>query len=556
MIIKKIIKKYIFSKNIIDKMINEKREKKTNFLIYENYSMKDIFKKRLVLSNSLNKLPIITNSSLHLFRRNSNKSTVQNQFLCKDETLVRKLNLDSNETPYKLIEESPEIFNILDEKRIQYILDFNKLNGKNFKSKSEENIILERKNRKFIQKLSVVQNEEEINQKLLDLKSKIDQLKEEKENYNNEISKLLNKIDDNEIYLDAILSHNNSNTNILKEFNSGKKIANNKKNELRRASSIYLKDDLKTKKFNLISTLQRDFEENQKKKNEFENDITNNKENILQLKEKISKINEEINLLKIKYNKNKKELINHYHQLLYEGIDTRDEGLIWIIQSIWDLNEDVNMKFIPNFLDEKAIEYLFIIANKKNSLRKIDKNIEKVKLKYNYDGKNNYNENKKDENEIFHTLPLIKSKNKIKINLRNLNLGIGKYNANNSYTFKNVIKKLDDEKKIKNKNEQENLEVFLQLKKLKECILKEIEILKKKEMNRIVKEFLENDYERRFKVSFEIVLSALVGEYNMIRENEKQKNYKNEFLKKIKQSNFYRLFNNNQNQINFKKKNI
>ena len=538
-------------------MRNGKKENKTNFIFYENASsMKDIFKKRLVLSHSLNKLPIITKSSLHLFKSNSNKSTVQNQFLCKDESLVRKLNLDSKETPYKLIEESPEIFNILDEKRIQYILDFKKLNGKNFKSKSEENIILERKNRKFIQKLSVVQNEEEINQKLLDLKSKIDQLKEEKENYNNEISKLLNKIDDNEIYLDAILSHNNSNTNILKEFNSGKKIANNKKNELRRASSIYLKDDLKTKKFNLISTLQRDFEENQKKKNEFENDITNNKENILQLKEKISKINEEINLLKIKYNKNKKELINHYHQLLYEGIDTRDEGLIWIIQSIWDLNEDVNMKFIPNFLDEKAIEYLFIIANKKNSLRKIDKNIEKVKLKYNYDGKNNYNENKKDESEIFHTLPLIKSKNKIKINLRNLNLGIGKYNANNSYTFKNVIKKLDDEKKLKNKNEQENLEVYLQLKKLKECILKEIEILKKKEMNRIVKEFLENDYERRFKVSFEIVLSALVGEYNMIRENEKQKNYKNEFLKKIKQSNFYRLFNNNQNQINFKKKNI
>ena len=293
-----------------------------------------------------------------------------------------------------------------------------------------------------------------------------------------------------------------------------------------------------------------------KKKNEFENDITNNKENILLLKEKISKINEEINLLKIQYNNNKKELINHYHQLLYEGIDTRDEGLIWIIQSIWDLNEDVNMEFIPNFLDENAIEYLFIIANKKNSLRKIDKNIEILKIKYNYDCNNNKNENKKDENEIFKTLPLIKSNNKLKINLRNLNFGIGNYKVNNSYTFKNVIKKLDDEKKLKNKNELEDLEVYLQLKKLKECILKEIEILKKKEMNRIMREFLENDYERRFKVSFEIVLSALVGEYNMLRENEKQKNYKNEFLKKIKQTSFYRLFNNNKNQINIQKKNI
>ena len=214
------------------------------------------------------------------------------------------------------------------------------------------------------------------------------------------------------------------------------------------------------------------------------------------------------------------------------------------------------MEFIPNFLDENAIEYLFIIANKKNSLRKIDKNIEILKIKYNYDCNNNKNENKKDENEIFKTLPLIKSNNKLKINLRNLNLGIGNYKVHNSYTFKNVIKKLDDEKKLKNKNELEDLEVYLQLKKLKECILKEIEILKKKEMNRIMREFLENDYERRFKVSFEIVLSALVGEYNMLRENEKQKNYKNEFLKKIKQTSFYRLFNNNKNQINIQKKNI
>ena len=42
----------------------------------------------------------------------------------------------------------------------------------------------------------------------------------------------------------------------------------------------------------------------------------------------------------------------------------------------------------------------------------------------------------------------------------------------------------------------------------------------------------------------------------MLRENEKQKNYKNEFLKKIKQTSFYRLFNNNKNQINIQKKNI
>ena len=62
-----------------------------------------------------------------------------------------------------------------------------------------------------------------------------------------------------------------------------------------------------------------------------------------------------------------------------------------------------------------------------------------------------------------------------------------------------------------------------------------------------IREFLQNDYERRFNVPIEIVLNALVGEKNLIQENEKQKNYKQEFIKNIKNCNFYRIFEKNNN---------
>ena len=37
------------------------------------------------------------------------------------------------------------------------------------------------------------------------------------------------------------------------------------------------------------------------------------------------------------------------------------------------------MSFIPNFLDEKAIEYLFLISNKLNNISNIEKSINKTK---------------------------------------------------------------------------------------------------------------------------------------------------------------------------------
>ena len=74
----------------------------------------------------------------------------------------------------------------------------------------------------------------------------------------------------------------------------------------------------------------------------------------------------------------------HYSEntvdILLEGIDTRRDGLSWVIQSIWDLDEEVDLNYMPNFLDVNAINYLFTITKKINVLNNLRKYIERFKL--------------------------------------------------------------------------------------------------------------------------------------------------------------------------------
>jgi hypothetical protein len=56
---------------------------------------------------------------------------------------------------------------------------------------------------------------------------------------------------------------------------------------------------------------------------------------------------------------------------------------------------------------------------------------------------------------------------------------------------------------------------------------KELSQMKRNELNRIGREFLLNDYERRYKVSQNIIISAITGEDNtsteLARQNREQK---------------------------------
>jgi len=72
---------------------------------------------------------------------------------------------------------------------------------------------------------------------------------------------------------------------------------------------------------------------------------------------------------------------------------------------------------------------------------------------------------------------------------------------------------------------KENLFFMKTLKMLEDKLTEvrnEMSIVKKNEMNRISKEFLLNDYVRRFNTTEEIVIGALIGEDHLGKELNRQ----------------------------------
>jgi hypothetical protein len=127
------------------------------------------------------------------------------------------------------------------------------------------------------------------------------------------------------------------------------------------------------------------------------------------LKIKLEEINYKLDEIKEESKVIKNKLLLHYHKILNKGIDTRQEGLIWVIKAIWNLGHNVIMYYFPSFLDEKSIDFLFSIAHKEFSLQKINNEIEEIKnqlknrlfvIKNNKDKKNFMNRTFKTETKV------------------------------------------------------------------------------------------------------------------------------------------------------------
>lgn len=73
----------------------------------------------------------------------------------------------------------------------------------------------------------------------------------------------------------------------------------------------------------------------------------------------------------------KKLLLLHYHKLLLEGRDTRNDGLSWIVKAIWNLGKNVIPAFLPRFFDPELIKFLFAYTKDLLKYEEIKKEIER-----------------------------------------------------------------------------------------------------------------------------------------------------------------------------------
>ena len=304
--------------------------------------------------------------------------------------------------------------------------------------------------------------------------------------------------------------------------------------------------------------------ENEEKKAENERKLIKLKEENEKISKEVKEIRNELIELKLKENDYEQKLMSHYEGLLYQGRDTRNDGLIWIIKSMWKLGKNVPMQYIPSFLDFRAIEFLFKLANKSIELE---------------NNKNLLNKTKKDLTYKIHKLYFFNNDNKTDLKNFSPKLFEG-INKKTSLLFKtNLIKKnsilkrsvsqtnivksyihstVDDEQREQEKNNFKEISKFYENKnnnveiekmdgmenieilqtKIKN-IENEIIELKNNEVIRIFKEFVENDYQHRYHVNIDVVLAALLGEHMKNIEVNKFAKFKKEYLDNLKNIRFF-----------------
>ena len=340
--------------------------------------------------------------------------------------------------------------------------------------------------------------------------------------------------------------------------------SNTIENRLKRYKTMFLakkeQDEIKLEKIHKIKSL---------------------KEELKQLDDEIKILNKELIELREKDNNVVQQLMKHFQALLFNGRDTRNEGLIWIIKAIWNLGKNVPMNFIPTFLDFKSIEFLFKLANKSIELdnkkkllnqQKKDLNIKLHKLYFCNDKVNNKSQKNLYSKKLFGEDNRINNRRSsliFKTNLLKRN-SVLKNSINDSIFVKSYIHShVDDEEQNEkdpntfkeismtvNKNtknyEIEKLSEVEDIKNL-QTKLKEIEIeidnLKNQEIKRIFKEFIVNDYQNKYHVSVDIVLAALLGEHCKNIEINKYAKFKREYFEAIKNLRFYEYGKNKDSNI-------
>ena len=377
----------------------------------------------------------------------------------------------------------------------------------------------EKEKKKEMQYKKGLKEIEELEIKLKELYKKIIKLTEIIEGHKLDINVLDSygkEMDKKNIDLDSpIKKRKRKNSVIIKEESP--------ENKKMRRSSVYKKHDFEKECKLIVKKHQRD-----EKEKKIQNEVGNNIKKMENLLKEQEYLKEKLNDKKMKIYNLKKELIDIYHTSLFEGLDFRGEGLARIILNIWNLGVNIDMNFIPSYLDNKSIEFLFNKARQIIETRKKKELLEKSQkdfLESLNDWKNDVNIQLNSERNMKHFLFKTKisdeDENSFIDRYPNSTLFMNNYKKENENEFenndlikynKNITKSWEIPKIIieKNKNIEKNRYLLQSLKK-------QIELEDKNEVIRLCKEFLFNDYEEKYNVCIETIIGALYGE---IRKDE------------------------------------
>ena len=518
---KKNINKQLHFPNLFNKTINSSQN---CLLTQKPFSLKNskLFKKKkndinlVEILNIDEKVSNIINTELNLKRQrikiDENKS-IQNFRLGlnkkKEEDEDDKENGKDNNTSEILKKEGKNEDNI--EKIETDLKDKERMLEKKFGEKF--NFLKKSKNDCQIINDKLSKLIEEIENNKMEEKILMDYAKD----FDSNFEKNLNAKDENE---DEYMDENNKNSNYLNDVNKKMQKEFENKNKL---------------------ILFRQKRENKKKL--LRENILGKEELKLKLESELIKKKDIFNQAKEEFISVRNDLINRYHMKLYEGISYHNEGLPSIIKDIWKLNVQVNTNFMPSYLDQKSIQYLFQKAKQSIEINKLRQEIKEAENDFilnlkewknndNIELNNNDYPNKKtnkffNKNDESKNLPFDESE-LFKTKISDISISylepypktkqfILDYRKNHPQKFKKEMptikfktlkfKSWNIPSKIIEKNKKvEKLKYFLEMK------LNQNEFNDKKEVERLTKEFILNNYQKKYKVNIETLFGSLFGD--------------------------------------------
>jgi hypothetical protein len=229
-----------------------------------------------------------------------------------------------------------------------------------------------------------------------------------------------------------------------------------------------------------------------------------------------------------------------YKETLFKGKNVKNEGLVWIIKSIWTLGQNVPMSFMPDYLDCDSIDYLFKLARKQILIEEMSNQILeiKAKLKRKLNNKHIYINSPSINNNNSKSTKAISVKEKLILKCENVSKML-----ENDGTKKDIYKELvnhfkENDIKFDITNRPE-IQLIIKLNEKIDILKKEIADLKQNEIHRIYECFLEKNYENKFHTNIETVLSALIGLEAKDAELNKFKFAKKNYISTMKQIQFF-----------------
>ena len=419
-----------------------------------------------------------------------------------------------------------------------------------FQQNDFKNIVeKEKENEEDLEKMDNENREKErkMEKKFKEKLNNLEKIKKECDKINQRIISINNKIEDNQLdakilvdyagEFDRKLEKKISENLNEKEINTNANDLDSEKNEVTETNKK------KNKQFEKMNKLVIYKQQREDKKKLIKESIIE-KENIKQeLENELITKRDICNKAKKEVYNIRKKLIESYHLKLYEGLEFHNEGLTSIIKDIWNLGVNVNTNFMPTYLDNLSIDFLLQRARQSielSKIRKIIKENENELVLYLKEWKLNNAEINDVLNKINHfgfydkndehkeKINSSNEKELFKTNITDISISylnpypktkefMIEYKKKHPQLFQKDLpdvevkhlkfKSLNIPAKIIEKNKT--------LEKMKYLLAMKIEQNKqndRKEVERLNKEFIKNNYQEKYKVNVETLFGALFGD--------------------------------------------